>query len=123
HVILHEGEYLSTWGLHQIGPRQVRVESISIDDLLGDFEKVDLMKVDIEGQENQALLGAQNLGRVHHLSFANVSSNRSQLEAKLRDLGFTLRFPRSLGQVEENVDAVRTSPQSTDQTSRITHNW
>jgi hypothetical protein len=108
-VLLHEGEYLSTWGLNQTGAQNIRVESITIDDLLGEFEKVDLMKVDIEGQESRVLLGAQSLGRVRHLSFASVSPNRLELESKLRDLGFSLRFPRSPWQVEENVDAIQAS--------------
>jgi FkbM family methyltransferase len=109
YVLLHEGEYLSTWGLNQTGAQNIRVESITIDDLLGEFEKVDLMKVDIEGQEGRVLLDAQRLGRVRHLSFAGVSPNRLELEAKLRDLGFSLRFPRSSWQVEENVDAIQAS--------------
>ena len=109
YVLLHEGEYLSTWGLDQNSPRHVRVESITIDDLLGEFEKVDLMKVDIEGQEDRVLLSAQGLRRVRHLSFSDVSPNRSELEAKLRNLGFALRFPRSLWWVEENVDAIQAS--------------
>ena len=108
-VILYEGEYLSTWGLNQTGARNLRVESITIDDLLGEFEKVDLMKVDIEGQEGRVLLGAQRLGRVRHLSFARIRPNRLELEAKLRGLGFSLRFPRSPWQVEENVDAIQAS--------------
>src|SRR5467141_3939033 len=48
YVLLNEGEYLTTWGLNQTGARNIRVASITIDDLLGEFEKVDLMKVDIE---------------------------------------------------------------------------
>jgi FkbM family methyltransferase len=109
YVLLHEGDYLSTWGLNQTGAKNIRVESIRIDDLLEEFETVDLMKVDIEGQESRVLLDAQSLGRVRHLSFAGVSPNRLELEAKLRGLGFSLRFPRSPGQVEENVDAIKAS--------------
>jgi FkbM family methyltransferase len=109
YVLLHEGEYLTTWGLNQTGARNVRVESITVDDLLGEFEKVDLMKVDIEGQESRVLLSAQGLGKVRHLSFAGLSPTRLELEAKLRDLGFSLRHPYSPWQVEENVDAIKAS--------------
>ena len=108
-VLLYEGEYLSTWGLNRTEARNVRVESITMDDLLEEFERVDLMKVDIEGQESRVLLSAQGLGKVRHLSFAGLSPARLELEAKLRGLGFSLRFPRSPSQVEENVDAIQVS--------------
>jgi FkbM family methyltransferase len=109
YVLLYEGEYLSTWGLNQTGARNVRVESITMDDLLEEFETVDLLKVDIEGLESRVLLNAQSLGRVRHLSFAGVSPNRLELEEKLRRLGFSLRLPYSPWQVEENVDAINAS--------------
>ena len=109
YVLLNEGQYLTTWGLDQIGARNVRVESITIDDLLGEFEQVDLMKVDIEGQESRVLLAAQSLVKVRHLSFADPRPIRLELETKLRSLGFSLRFPSSPWQVEENVDAIQSS--------------
>ena len=109
YVLLIEGEYLTTWGLNQTGARNIRVESITIDDLLEEFEKVDLMKVDIEGQESRVLLAAQSLVKVRHLSFADPRPIRLELETKLRSLGFSLRFPSSPWQVEENVDAIQSS--------------
>lgn len=77
------------------------VETVALDDLLGDLDRVDLVKIDIEGAEPMALRGMAGLIRRHRpVIFTELSPVLLEATAQtapdaylqqLRDLGYTLR--------------------------------
>lgn len=77
------------------------VETVALDTLLADLDRVDLVKIDIEGAEPMALRGMADLLRRHRpVIFTELSPVLLQATAQttpdaylqqLRDLGYTLR--------------------------------
>jgi hypothetical protein len=62
------------------------VKGVSLDDLIGEFGPIDLLKIDIEGAEYEVLEAAQRLGDVHEIvAELHVDSRDDHRVDKLAD--------------------------------------
>lgn len=79
--------------LHDEGAaRELQVPTATLDDVVGDTGPIRLMKMDLEGAEERAVVGAVNaLDRTHALIYEERSDAPDAVAARLRDLGFALR--------------------------------
>lgn len=73
------------------GESTMLVEEVTLDDLFPDLERLDLIKIDVEGMEREVLDGAANLIHEHHpiLFVEWLRSDRAALESQLSRLGYT----------------------------------
>lgn len=90
---LYRGEVLSTWSASRGGGPFVEVPATSIDELLSPFETVDLLKIDIEGAEVDAVLAAKSLGKVKCISLAVDPPDIPRIRGKLEPEGFDVPVP------------------------------
>lgn len=101
----HINLYLSEWGTghslsNQVGKRSIVVEAVPLDEFLGNDYKVDVIKIDIEGAEMLALLGADRLIRTNGNlkifteffpeALKRIGSPPEEYLSKLMDYGFKL---------------------------------
>jgi FkbM family methyltransferase len=104
---LYAGGTLTTWGTHYVADRFVDVDSITLDQLIEPYSRVDLVKLDIEGMEGPALLASKRLARVRALSYACNPDQIQVVQDFLRPLGFSVRPSDHLFRSEENWIAER----------------
>ena len=100
-----------------LGTGHVFARSVALDDFLGDVERIDVIKIDIEGAEPRALRGMPSLIRKHRpviftefFPFLLEQTSKTTPEAyldSLRALGYTIFV------VEQ--DAISPAPQSNQQ--------
>lgn len=108
-IRLYKGEVLSTWSAFRDRGASIEVEAISIDEVLRPFERVDLLKVDVEGAEIECVLAAESLGKVKELSLAVFPSEVPLIRGKLEAEGFEIHdVPSTLGSME-NLSVCRGS--------------
>ncbi len=104
---LFEGDVLTTWGTVTPSERSIEVEAVTLDDLLGDHARIDLLKLDIEGREAEVLLSAHLLDRVRAISFSGFPEDLEKVRGHLQAAGFALRQPAPLFRSIENFIAER----------------
>ncbi|GGY07794.1 FkbM family methyltransferase [Paludibacterium paludis] len=77
------------------GNRPLRVEMVTLDSLA--LERVDLVKIDVEGMEEQVLAGAESLLRRHRpiLFVEMLKSDKEAIRARLASLGYIV-FPAGI---------------------------
>jgi FkbM family methyltransferase len=69
--------------------RGIEVGTTTLQMLMNAFEEVALLKLDLEGAEAQALLGAGDaLGRIHAILFESWAADGGDTASLLRDAGF-----------------------------------
>lgn len=74
------------------GGRSITVNVVTLDDVLAG-SRVDVLKIDVEGYEPQALKGASQAlasRRIRHVVFEDLAVNESEAVRILRDSGFRL---------------------------------
>lgn len=114
-VTLRRGQYLTTWGIDADHEGEITVDCLTLDALLANRPRVDLLKIDTEGSEASVLTTSDLLGRVDRISCSPPTPARSEVEfpslwRKLDNEGFRLsKVPPRLNSVE-NLFAVRRSP-------------
>jgi FkbM family methyltransferase len=106
-IRLFAGEVLTTWGTHDVSERHVEVEAVTLDDLLGEHPRVDLVKLDIEGLEASVLCSTRGLDRVGTISFAGFPADLPSTRSYLESFGFSVRLPEPLFRSIENYVAER----------------
>jgi FkbM family methyltransferase len=106
-VRLYEGAVLTTWGLRDVAARYVDVDAILLDELLHAHDRVDLLKLDIEGVEADVLLGSQELDRVRAICFAGFPRDLPRLREHLSRFGLEVRFLAPIWGSAENFVAER----------------
>ena len=104
---IHSGAFLTTWGVHAQGPVKVRSSSLTLDQILSEFDYVDLLKLDIEGLELPVLESSKLLNRVRWVSVAAVPQQANRIAEVFRRHGMSLvRISRKWSR-DENAFATR----------------
>lgn len=104
---IRSGAFLTTWGVHAQGPMTVRSSSLTLDQILSEFDDVDLLKLDIEGLELPVLESSKLLSRVRRVSVAAVPQQANRLTEVFRRHGLSLlRISKKWGR-DENAFATR----------------
>jgi FkbM family methyltransferase len=104
---IFEGEYLTTWSQNLFDGTRVDVETVGLDDLLVDAADVDLMKIDVEGAELDAIRGSKLIGRVKLISIAATSEEIPEMRAVLESAGFKVAEVPGTLRSAENLQATR----------------
>lgn len=106
---LYRGDFLSTWSLTPSENESVPVTNVTLDQLLLPYDRVDLLKMDIEGSEVAVLLRSSvSLSRVHELDFeTDLDRDVSVLFRALRSEGFELEVLGGWWRDRENIHATR----------------
>jgi FkbM family methyltransferase len=107
-VMLRRGGFLTTWSIRRPGEAGVEVASVPLDDVMKDIEKVDLLKVDIEGAENDVLMSSSCLDKVRTLSVSVTHTSMREILPRLETAGFRMTVPSSAWGLEENAYGVNT---------------
>jgi len=102
HVRLFRGAFLTTWSVFQHSKDFIDVDAVSLDEILKPFGSVDLLKVDIEDAEVEAILAATSLGKVKRISLATLAPNLPSIRRALEAQGFGLRTTPGLFGSPEN---------------------
>jgi FkbM family methyltransferase len=109
-IRLYKGEVLSTWSAFRDHGPYIDVEAITLDELLGPFDTLDLLKIDIEGAEIESLLVTGSLRKVRTLSLAVFPDEVPLIREKLEAEGFEIHeLPDKLGAME-NLSVRRGAP-------------
>lgn len=86
---IHSGAFLTTWGVHAKGPETISSSSLTLDEILSEFDHVDLLKLDIEGLELPVLETSKLLRRVRRVSVAAFPQQVNRLTKLLRGHGLS----------------------------------
>ncbi len=78
-------------GMSRIGSENGNVETITLNDLLKEYESIDLLKMDIEGAEYKALLGAGDVLRRIGSMVLEVSKDEENIRELLERYGFIVK--------------------------------
>jgi FkbM family methyltransferase len=104
---LFSGDVLTTWGTVIPSGRHVDVEAVTLDDLISEHDHVDLIKLDIEGREAEALLSSRLLARVQAISFSGSDDDLEKVRPVLEQAGFAVRTTEPVFRSVENFRAER----------------
>ncbi len=111
-VPLFRGTFLSTWSTAVKATQSIQVETCSLNELITPFDRVDLMKIDIEGAEVPLIYGsAQALEKVEVLDFeTSLEEDTSPLFRWLEAAGFKVTILGGWLRDRENTHAIRVRP-------------
>jgi len=114
-IRLYQGTFLSTWSTATPSAVHITVPGTTLDLLLGPFDRVDLLKMDIESAERAILRSpVKALEKVSAMVFeTELDSIGAEILRTLESQGFSVRIIGGLIRTRENVLAIRIPPMAT----------